>query len=147
MRLSSLGRNGSVGGGRSSTCFPDRQGSPIKIPQRRESHASLSRPLSKLDLHAKNFYRGVRERDRRCLVTGTVGPSLKLEAAAHIFPLAHLGGQQQFADDKYDGETGMHSVQNGILLDCTVCTAHIHFDKYLLTIDPDLCITRISSTS
>ena len=34
----------------------------------------------------------------------------------------------------------MHSVQNGILLDST---AHVYFDKYLLAINPDVCITRI----
>ena len=48
--------------------------------------------------------------------------------------------QQEIADDKYDGETGMHSVQNGNLLDST---AHIYFDKYLLAINPDVCISQI----
>jgi hypothetical protein len=46
--------------------------------------------------------------------------------------------KQHITDDSYDGETGIHSVQNGILLDGT---AHTYFDKYLLAINPDVCTT------
>ena len=48
--------------------------------------------------------------------------------------------QQHITDDLYDGETGIPSVQNGILLDGVV---HIYFDKYLLAINLDVCITPI----
>ena len=44
--------------------------------------------------------------------------------------------QQHITDDSYVGETGIHSVQNGILLDGV---AHTYFDKYLLAINPDVC--------
>jgi hypothetical protein len=43
--------------------------------------------------------------------------------------------QQQITDDKYVGETGIHSVQNGILLEAG---AHAFFDKYMIAINPDV---------
>jgi hypothetical protein len=43
--------------------------------------------------------------------------------------------QQQITDDEYDGETGIHSVQNGILLRSDV---HVFFDKYMMAINPDV---------
>jgi hypothetical protein len=43
--------------------------------------------------------------------------------------------QQQIIDDKYVGETGIHSVQNGILLDSTT---YGFFDIYMVAINPDV---------
>jgi len=60
--------------------------------------------------------------------------------AAHIFPVAHIdlwrsgSWQQQINDDEYVGETGIHSIQNGILLNSE---AHAYFDTYSLAINPD----------
>jgi hypothetical protein len=48
--------------------------------------------------------------------------------------------QQQITDDEYAGETGIHSVQNGILMDSST---HFFFDKYLLAINPDVRITEV----
>jgi hypothetical protein len=45
--------------------------------------------------------------------------------------------QQQIADDEYVGEPGIHSVQNGILMDRTV---HAFFDKYIIAINPDVSL-------
>ncbi|KAH9044264.1 hypothetical protein EDB84DRAFT_1470391 [Lactarius hengduanensis] len=101
---------------------------------------------SKVGPRSENFRRLVRERDRHCVVTRTRNFRFIGLEAAHIFPVAHLdlwrsgSWQQHITDDKYDGETGIHSVQNGILLDST---AHIYFDKYLLAINPDVGFTLL----
>ncbi|KAI9452356.1 hypothetical protein BJY52DRAFT_1293536 [Lactarius psammicola] len=98
------------------------RGSPIKIPINEECAMprSATRPPSKMDprvCYLLVFI--IRERGGCCVVTGSVGPNFIGLEAAHILPLAHLdlwrsrSRQQQIADDKYDGETGMHSVQNG----------------------------------
>ncbi|KAN0127885.1 hypothetical protein V8E53_014332 [Lactarius tabidus] len=118
------------------------EGSPNEIPINEENPVprTATRLLSKMDQCSENFRRRVRERDRHCVVTGTRNSRFIGLDAAHIFPLAQLelwrslSWQQHITDDSYDGETGIHSVQNGILLDGT---AHIYFDKYLLAINPD----------
>jgi len=118
------------------------EGSAIDIPINQENPIprAATRSLSKMDPRSEVFRRRVRERDVRCVVTGELDPEFIGLEAAHIFPLAHLdlwrsgSWQQHITDDAYDGETGIHSVQNGILLDST---AHKLFDKYLLAINPD----------
>ncbi|KAH9036351.1 hypothetical protein EDB85DRAFT_781078 [Lactarius pseudohatsudake] len=118
------------------------EGLPVEIPINDEGPVprAATRSLSKVDHRSENFRRLVRERDRHCVVTRTRNFRFIGLEAAHIFPVAHLdlwrsgSWQQHITDDKYDGETGIHSVQNGILLDST---AHIYFGKYLLAINPD----------
>ncbi|MCJ1243591.1 hypothetical protein MMC30_000788 [Trapelia coarctata] len=90
------------------------------------------------------FRDAIRERDRRCVVTGEVALNAEDDdwttfEAAHIFPLAY---QQHWMDNGYDRWITVqathggpiNSVQNGMLL-----TRDIHslFDNYLFSIDPD----------
>jgi HNH endonuclease len=49
---------------------------------------------------------------------------------------------RQITDDQYSGETGIHSVQNGLLL---TSGAHLAFDKFLIAINPDVRITEVLS--
>ena len=51
--------------------------------------------------------------------------------------------KQHITVDSYDGEAGIHSVLNGILLD-DVSHPIFSVDKYLLTINPDVRITLFS---
>ncbi|KAH9066644.1 hypothetical protein EDB87DRAFT_1587336 [Lactarius vividus] len=124
------------------------EGLPVEIPINEEGpipRATTGSP-SKVDPRFENLRRRVRGRDQHCVVTRTRSFRFIGLGAAHIFPVAHLdlwrsgSWKQHITDDKYDGETGIHSVQNGILLDKT---AHIYFDKYLLAIDPDVGIALL----
>jgi hypothetical protein len=96
------------------------------------------------------FRDAVRERDGRCVITGTVAMSAEFGIwtafeAAHIFPLAH---QQHWEEYNYDRwitipvATGppINSVQNGMLF-----RSHIHqlFDAYHFSIDPDVCVAAV----
>ena len=157
------------------------EGLPIEIPINEVNPIprAVTRSLSRMDPHvsslsfflfrenvishyqqSEKFRHRVRERDRRCVITGEQSTQFLGLQAAHIFPLAHLdmvlghrlherpiyanpslqwrlwSWQQHITDDAYDCETGIHSVQNGILLDLT---AHAYFDKYMLAINPDVC--------
>ena len=93
------------------------------------------------------FRDAVRSRDRRCVVTKEVALGAQYDRwtgfeAAHIFPLAYEG---YWRDNNFArwisippvrGGT-IKSVQNGILLDCTI---HKLFDTYEFSINPDVCI-------
>jgi len=94
----------------------------------------------------KSFRDAVRDRDRRCLITGEEAQDDRGKwtgyEAAHIFPLAHLGYWQEQNFSRWimippaKGET-INSVQNGLLLRSDL---HQLFDMYDLSINPDVCM-------
>ncbi|OAF55147.1 hypothetical protein VC83_08423 [Pseudogymnoascus destructans] len=97
--------------------------------------------LGRQPLPAEKFRDQIRNRDGRCVITGRADPDFTALEAAHIFPLAHLElwvsgkWKQQLTDDNIDiSESGIKSVQNGLLLDSS---AHHFFNKYAIAIDPD----------
>ncbi|OBT76810.1 hypothetical protein VF21_04524 [Pseudogymnoascus sp. 05NY08] len=121
------------------------QGAVVEIPINGEN--PTPRPSSRvssaeLDNQARNFRSRVRARDGRCVITGAepAGDDFVRLAAAHIFPLAYLdvwkteSWQRKIADDRYVGESGINSVQNGILLRSDV---HELFDTFRIAINPD----------
>ena len=98
-----------------------------------------------------DFCQAIRERDRRCIMTGkgarsaAVGFWAGLETA-HFFPPAY---QRHWAEHNYgrcitiQPESGgsINSVQNGILLEATL---HQLFESYIVSINPDVCIPSIA---
>ena len=81
----------------------------------------------------------VRERDRRCAVTGYQSRSWTALEAAHVFPLGQAAywTENNFGRWITDNPGGsINSVQNGILLrsDC-----HRLFDVFAFSINPDVC--------
>ena len=94
------------------------------------------------------FTQQVRERDGMCVIT-KVKKSARTTTwtsfhAAHIFPAAY---ENVLCEDdalrncitlkNSPRESGIHSVQNGILL-----AQHVHslFDVYVISVNPDVCI-------
>ncbi|KAK9427003.1 HNH endonuclease-domain-containing protein [Lipomyces doorenjongii] len=93
------------------------------------------------------FQQRVRERDRKCVITGVVNPDRLIALndwssyhAAHIFPLS---GEEWFIRNNYSRwianregthDTGINSCQNGLLM-----LSHIHekFDNFSIAINPD----------
>jgi hypothetical protein len=58
---------------------------------------------------------------------------------------SYSGGKEiGYTDDQYSGDTGIHSVQNGLLL---TANTHLLFDRYLLAINPHVRITEVLFTS
>lgn len=93
----------------------------------------------------QSFRDNVRERDRRCVVSGIRVPGAHLDdwtgfEAAHIFPLAY---EEHWRNNGYDRwitippakGAGINSVQNGLLLDSAI---HQLFDSYSFSINPDV---------
>ncbi|EDR14597.1 uncharacterized protein LACBIDRAFT_292051 [Laccaria bicolor S238N-H82] len=91
------------------------------------------------------FRNRVRERDRRCCITGELVESGRYHPfrTTHIFPVAHrdvwdlLQLSQHIRDDAPEGEQGpasINSVQNGLLLRSDI---HNRFDDYDFAINPD----------
>ena len=93
-----------------------------------------------------SFSEAVRQRDRRCVITGKPARLAHLGIwdtfeATHIFPLAY---EEYWNDSEYsrcitvppaNGSDGsINSVQNGILLESDI---HCLFESYTLTINPD----------
>ncbi|KAI9787845.1 MAG: hypothetical protein M1816_007412 [Peltula sp. TS41687] len=86
----------------------------------------------------------IRARDGRCVITREQNRNIGRGSwhsfhAAHIFPLAYetefiARGCSRWINDRRDGETGINSCQNGILLSSGV---HELFDSYLVSVDPD----------
>ena len=90
----------------------------------------------------------VRNRDRRCVISGLINHERQIEAgmwcefrAAHIFPLGHeilwtRRDYYQWIKDMEDtfGTEHIESCQNGFLLDLGIRT---RFDLYLITVNPD----------
>lgn len=91
-----------------------------------------------------SFRDSVRERDRRCVITGhdvlaRQGNWTSYDAA-HIFPLAYQAHWTQYNFGRWiniapESGSTINSVQNGLLL-----RSHIHalFDNYHLSINPDV---------
>ena len=94
------------------------------------------------------FRQQVRERDGMCVITkvklSSRTPKWAPFHTAHIFPAAYEN--LLYEDDDLRNsitlknsprESGIHSVQNGILL-----TQHVHslFDIYIISVNPDVCI-------
>ncbi|KAG0132645.1 hypothetical protein HOY82DRAFT_606325 [Tuber indicum] len=98
--------------------------------------------------HNERFRREVRDRDRKCFISGLINPEGQIEAdiwcdfqAAHIFPLQHESlwnelGYGQWVTDIEDtpGRSKINSSQNGFLLDAAI---HTKFDQYLISVNPD----------
>lgn len=89
------------------------------------------------------FREAVRERDRRCVITGRTVVSARGAwtsfEAAHIFPLAY---EDHWIRHNYarwitihpDSGGSINSIQNGMLLDRSI---HTLFDTYDISINPD----------
>jgi len=98
------------------------------------------------------FRDAVRERDRRCVVTGE--PALRADhgiwrgfEAAHIFPLAYEGhwnkenyGRWITIPPATESTGTINSVQNGMLLRADI---HSLFDNYDISINPDVRMARL----
>jgi HNH endonuclease len=93
----------------------------------------------------QSFCHNVRERDRRCVVSGIRVPGAHVDdwtgfEAAHIFPLAY---EDHWRNNGYDrwitiplaSGGSINSVQNGFLLDSAI---HQLFDSYSFSINPDV---------
>ncbi|KAH8147456.1 uncharacterized protein LAJ45_08613 [Morchella importuna] len=88
-----------------------------------------------------SFRNAVRDRDRRCVITGEEAVNADLGEwggfeAAHIFPLAYEHDwkyDRWITIDSTDGRS-INSVQNGILLRSDI---HVLFDRYNVSINPD----------
>lgn len=94
------------------------------------------------------FRDGVRERDRKCMVSGrggllaSSGVWAQLEAA-HVFPLECENLWNEFGYSRWvtnmneiTGISKINSVQNGLLMKRDL---HSVFDQYLFSINPDVC--------
>ena len=91
------------------------------------------------------FRKAVRERDRRCIITGKLARRAEYGIwrgfeAAHIFPLAYEGHWNQHNYGRWitiQPDTGgsINSVQNGLLLRSDI---HDLFDGYDISINPDV---------
>ncbi|KAF8416262.1 hypothetical protein EV426DRAFT_627516 [Tirmania nivea] len=90
------------------------------------------------------FRDAVRQRDRRCVITGERVVSARNSwtgfEATHIFPSAYEGYWKEYNFGHWISihpSTGgsINSVQNGLLLDSTI---HVLFDTYDVSINPDV---------
>ena len=99
---------------------------------------------------SEDFCHAIRERDRRCVMTGKGAHRTTLRLwvgldATHVFPLAH---EDHWVKHSYcdwitlQPESGgsINSVQNGMLL-----TSELRelFESYLVSINPDVCMSSI----
>jgi len=91
------------------------------------------------------FCREVRNRDRRCVISGLINPEAHIQAniwgdfqATHIFPPEHesLWTECDYGREitDIDDTLGIDSCQNGFLLDTAI---HTKFDQYLISVNPD----------
>jgi len=94
------------------------------------------------------FCHKVRNRDRRCVISGLINPAGHIQAnnwggfqAAHIFPPEHESlftrcdyGQWITNIDDTLGTAKIDSCQNGFLVDSVT---HTKFDQYLISVNPD----------
>lgn len=98
--------------------------------------------------HENAFRDEIRERDRKCMISGrggllaSLGLWAKLEAA-HVFPLESEYLCKQFGYPRWITDTNettgiskIHSVQNGLLMTRDL---HSAFDQYFFSINPDVC--------
>ncbi|KAG0135913.1 hypothetical protein HOY82DRAFT_551108 [Tuber indicum] len=108
-------------------------------------HRSISPDTS--DSNAE-FVNQIRNRDRKCVISGIANPEIHIQAhnwisfdAAHIFPLEqeslwtqHNDGQFGTGMDDTCGSAKISSCQNGFLLDAAI---HEKFNQYLISVNPD----------
>ena len=96
------------------------------------------------------FCNSVRNRDRRCVISGARTSSIHREYwggfdVTHIFPIGHekywnvLDYGSLITIPPESGRS-IDSVQNGILLRSDI---RCHFESYLVSINPDVCVTCI----
>jgi hypothetical protein len=93
----------------------------------------------------RSFRDEVRERDRRCAITGKEAVNADLGSwsgfeAAHIFPLAYeehwtANGFGRYITIDPPAGGSINSVQNGLLLRADI---HAMFDGYQVSINPDV---------
>ena len=99
---------------------------------------------------AAEFCNSIRNRDRRCVISGTRTSSIHREYwggfdVTHIFPQSHekywntLDHRNSISILPKSGRS-IDSVQNGILLRSDI---RCHFESYLVAINPDVCVTYI----
>lgn len=108
----------------------------------------LTRTISRgTGTRIQEFRESVRERDRRCVITGLENVTAKYGLwegfqAAHIFPLAY----EQYWEEHNFGRWitlpptkggKINSVQNGLLLRSDI---HQHFDSLRFSINPDVSL-------
>ncbi|OJD14614.1 hypothetical protein AJ78_05044 [Emergomyces pasteurianus Ep9510] len=112
----------------------------IQVTNERWSARLISHSVSGRE---DKFRDGVRARDGKCVISGTVNPRAQWGnwegfEAAHIFPLqkeslwVDLNFERWITDDA--GGTKIHSIQNGLLM---AGNLHSCFDQYLFSINPD----------
>ena len=94
-----------------------------------------------------SFRDAIRERDRRCVITGrpVLQPELGIWICfevAHIFPLAYEDHWNKSNYSRWitvpppnESDGSIHSVQNGMLLSADM---HALFDAYGVSINPDV---------
>lgn len=100
------------------------------------------------------FREEVRRRDGRCVVSHIQNVNAESHCwagfdVAHIVPLAFetlfvTEGFSQLITNRADGETGINSCQNGMML---LSSIHQLFDVYMITVDPDVCARRVHTTA
>ncbi|KAG0639916.1 hypothetical protein HOY80DRAFT_1015685 [Tuber brumale] len=89
----------------------------------------------KISTQPESFHHEIRNRDRKCVISGISVPEIHIQAqnwipfvATHIFPSEH-----ESIDDA-SRSSGVNSPQNGFLLETTIEQL---FNQYLITINPD----------
>ncbi|KAK9236280.1 HNH endonuclease-domain-containing protein [Lipomyces kononenkoae] len=106
----------------------------------------ITRILSRTITGRDDIFRArVRERDGKCVITGTVNTKAYRDVwtgfeAAHIFPLS---SEEYFVQNGFSRwitnrmnpyDTGINSCQNGLLMQSNI---HQNFDSFDFSIDPD----------
>ncbi|OBT77316.1 hypothetical protein VF21_03464 [Pseudogymnoascus sp. 05NY08] len=132
-------------------------GSPVPVeitPDFAQRRVTTKGESTKLSSRTKSFHDRIIARDDQCVISGIPqDESLQIFNAAHIFPFARektwiKKGMARFITDAappaQQGETKIHSVQNGLLLKSDI---HKLFDIYALTVNVDegykiVCLTR-----
>ncbi|KAH8821528.1 hypothetical protein F5884DRAFT_850753 [Xylogone sp. PMI_703] len=125
-------------------------GNPIKVdlspdtPPRRVITRTPSSNVSRDSNHLQDHFRqGLRERDQRCAITNKRFKYYEGLDAAHIYPVARVNewddmGYRHWITDtsgpEVIGETGLYSLQNGLLRSRTM---HVLWDIFVVGVDPD----------
>ncbi|KAJ8098443.1 HNH endonuclease-domain-containing protein [Lipomyces tetrasporus] len=106
----------------------------------------VTRILSRTTTGRDDFFRArVRERDGKCVITGTVNTEADVNQwrgfhAAHIFPLSseeywvQNGFSRWITNRMGDHDTGITSCQNGLLM---LSSIHEKFDGFDFSVNPD----------
>ncbi|KAK9364768.1 HNH endonuclease-domain-containing protein [Lipomyces kononenkoae] len=108
--------------------------------------SSVFRTLSRNITDRNDFFRAqVRVRDGKCVITGTVNEAADIDEwigfeAAHIFPVSHedyfvrSGFSTWITNRTGRRDTGINSVQNGLLMQSNI---HQQFDTFDIAVNPD----------